>query len=219
MKQHRVYHELRRAIYTGQIKPGEKLVERQLAETFETSRGPLRESLLRLTSEGLLRQHPRRTCHVKELTLADLRDIYLMRYALEPLAARLAAARPARPFVRKLDKLIRQMATNMQRCRYIDSAEADFEFHREIVLASESPRLIRAYDLAHVPMLMSQLSPQFNKPDVLAAIHQDLADAIRAGEPDRAEELSRHHISGALENNSSGGLEHAPLNKRRRART
>lgn len=63
---HRVYHELRRAIYAGKIKPGEKLVERRLAREFAISRGPLRESLVRLMSEGLVRRAPRRACYVEE---------------------------------------------------------------------------------------------------------------------------------------------------------
>lgn len=202
MKQHRVYHQLRRAIYTGKIKPGEKLVERRLAEEFETSRGPLRESLLRLTSEGLLRQHPRRTCYVGELTSKDVDDIYLMRLTLEPMATRLAAAKPNRRLINKLNKLVDRLVTSHVRGKTIDSAEADFEFHREIVLASGSPRLIRAYDLSHVPMLISLLSEHWGKPEILRAIHVELIDRIREGAVDEAEAAARRHVEGAYQRNA-----------------
>lgn len=197
MKQHRVYKELRKAIYTGQIKPGEKLVERRLAEEFETSRGPLRESLLRLMSEGLVCRSPRRTSYVSELTISDIRDIYFIRMTLEPAAVRLAAQRPSKTLVRTLNKLIDRMADQMTKGNQIASAEADFEFHREIVEASKSERLIRAYELSHVPMLISQVSAQWRKPEALREIHEEIVSHIQAGKADEAETALRRHVQGA----------------------
>jgi DNA-binding GntR family transcriptional regulator len=201
MKQHRIYHELRRAIYTGKIKPGEKLVERRLAREFATSRGPLRESLLRLMSEGLVRRSPRRTCYVEELTLQDVYDIYLMRLTLEPTATRLAARAHNRELVRKLEKIVQRLATCVERGRTDESAEADYDFHREIVLASGSPRLIRAYDVAHVPMLISQLSAHWGRADVLRDLHLELVSLLRAGAADEAEAAARVHVENAFQQN------------------
>jgi DNA-binding GntR family transcriptional regulator len=201
MKQHRVYQQLRRPTYTGQIKPGEKLVERRLAEEFETSRGPLRESLLRLTSEGLVRRSPRRTSYVDELTLADARDIYLMRLTLEPVAARLAALRPKRSFVRRLLTLTDRMARQVEQEQPVESAETDFEFHRQIVEASESERLLRAYDQSHVPMLISQMSPQWGNPEGLREIHLEIVQFIKDGAADEAEQAARQHVEQAMNRN------------------
>lgn len=201
MKQHRVYQQLRRAIYTGQIKPGEKLVERRLAEEFETSRGPLRESLLRLMSEGLVRRDPRRTSYVDEVALTDLQDIYLMRLTLEPIAARLAALRPKRDFVRRLYKLTDRMAKQLEKGKPVDSAETDFEFHRTIVEASQSERLLRAYDLSHVPMLISQLSEEWGNPDALKNIHLEIVQFIEQGAADDAEKAVRKHVERAAKRN------------------
>lgn len=197
MKQHRVYHRLRQAIYSGEIKPGEKLVERQLAEQFDTSRVPLRESLLRLMSEGLVRRTPRKTSYVDELTADDVAEIWLMRQALEPLAARLAALRPDRSFVKRLFELADRMADELQRGRHKSSAGSDLEFHRLVVEASQSPRLIRAYDLCHVPMLMSRLEVELNPPELpetLRRQHRKYVELIERGDADGVERYAKDHV-------------------------
>jgi DNA-binding GntR family transcriptional regulator len=196
VKQHRVYLRLRQAIYSGEIKPGEKLVERQLAEQFDTSRVPLRESLLRLMSEGLVRRTPRKTSYVDELTADDVAEIWLMRQTLEPLAARLAALRPNRTFVKRLFKLADRMADELQRgCRKV-SAGSDLEFHRLVVEASQAPRLIRAYDQCHVPMLMSRLEegdhPEL--PEALRRQHWKYVELIERGDADGVERYARDHV-------------------------
>lgn len=197
MKQHRVYDQLRHAIYTGRIKPGEKLVERRLAAEFETGRGPLRESLLRLIGEGLVHRSPRRASYVQELTVCNIRDIYVLRLAIEPTAARQAATHPQRIFIKQLKLLVDRMAQEMEQGHQLASAEADFEFHRMIVEASRSQRLIRAYHLAHVPMLISQRSPEWGKPEALRDIHLEIVNLIESGASDEAEAAVRRHVERA----------------------
>lgn len=199
MEQNRVYQALRRAIYAGEIKPGEKLVERKLVERFETSRGPLRESLLRLMGEGLIQREPRRACFVSEISPDDISDMYFMRLAIEPLAARLVASSPSEELLQRLDGLVDAMSSALKSGASVKSAEADFEFHREIVIASESPRLIQAYDMAHVPMLVSKLTER--PPVVLRNLHEGILEAIRRGEPQRAELEARKHVEEAFRRN------------------
>ncbi|MFA9480484.1 GntR family transcriptional regulator, partial [Phycisphaerales bacterium AB-hyl4] len=79
-----VYHKLKKWIYRGQLTPGQRLVEMDLAHRVGTSRIPLRESLRRLESEGLVRSIPHKATFVAELTPADIREILFMRRLLEP---------------------------------------------------------------------------------------------------------------------------------------
>lgn len=203
MKQHPVYHQLRQAIYKGILKPGEKLVERKLARQFATSRGPLRESLLQLTAEGLVHSTPQHTCQVDDLTQEDVYDIYLMRLLLEPAATRLVAEKAPVQLARKLEKLALRIASQMEAGRASESAEADFEFHREIVLGCGSPRLIRAYQMSHVPILASQLSPHHSKPQILRDIHLEIVQHIRDRAAAKAEAAARRHVEKAFRNNQS----------------
>lgn len=195
MEQLRIYDQLRQAIYNGKIRPGEKLSESRLVRQFKTSRGPLRESLLRLIGEGLIQREPRRACYVTELSVDDICDIYLLRIAVEPLAARMVTARTPKGLVKKLMLLARRIGTYWKRGKLIESAESDFEFHREIVLASGSKRLIRAYELAHVPMLMSR-SPD-SASDEMEDSHVAIVESICAGDMAQAELVARQHIEQA----------------------
>lgn len=206
MKQQRVYRELREAIYSGQLKPGQKLVERQLALKFATSRVPLRESLLRLVSEGLVRHTPGRTSFVEDLTADDVQEIWLMRRTLEPVAARLVAQGSQRRSVAKrLLLLADRMAKYLRADQDARSAECDLEFHLTIIEATKSPRLVRAYELSHVPMLMSRLTGERGEPDELLQQHVEYARLIEQGTPDAAEQYARWHVIEIADRMPSGG--------------
>jgi len=195
MKHRQVYEQLQSAIYSGRIRPGDKLVERKLAEEFQTSRVPLRESLARLVSEGLIRRVPGETCYVEDLTMADVREIWLMRSLLEPAAARFAAERAERGVVERLLELADRMADELQQGHDEASATLDLEFHRVMVNASRSPRLIRAYDLTHVPMLMSRLIRIQDAAEELREQHQKYALLIGKGDAAGAEQFAREHVA------------------------
>ncbi len=206
MKQQRVYSELRDAIYSGLLKPGQKLVERQLALKFATSRVPLRESLMRLMSEGLVRRAHGRTSFVEDLTADDVQEIWLMRRTLEPVGARLATESSRhRSVARRLLSLTDRMTKYLRANQVARSAECDLEFHRTLIEASKSPRLIRAYELSHVPMLMSRLTGERGKPDLLWQQHHDYARLIEQGAADAAEEYARQHVVEIADRMSSGG--------------
>ena len=74
---------LRAAILSGELEPGSKLIETELAERFGTSRGPIREAIRELAREGLVTELPRRGTLVSTLTAHDLSEVYAVRQALE----------------------------------------------------------------------------------------------------------------------------------------
>lgn len=90
-----VYDEIKKMIINGDLRPGDDLRERELAETLGVSRVPVREALPMLERAGLAQLSPRRSARVTEITESDVTDQFQLRSSLEPLAARLAAERVA----------------------------------------------------------------------------------------------------------------------------
>src|ERR1700760_5191510 len=82
----RIADRLKRSIVTGEIKPGQKLVEKDIAAAFNVSRTPLREALARLVNDGLAIGIPYRGIFVRQITLRQVRGIYELRIAIEGLA-------------------------------------------------------------------------------------------------------------------------------------
>lgn len=192
--QDQVYKQLRQAIYSGRLKPGDKLVERKLALEFATSRVPLRESLLRLTSEGLVRRSHRKTSYVEDMTEDDVREICLMRMALEPLATRLAAEQSDRRFTKRLSKLVDRMVRQFERGNLVAASETDLAFHKLIVKASQSPRLIRAYETMHLPLIMSRLPEHSGISQLMRQVHTEITRQIELGNAAEAERVAREHL-------------------------
>src|ERR1044071_2934301 len=89
----KAYKRLKSMIYDGRLQPGQRLVERDLSRTLAVSRIPLREGLIRLESEGLVRSVPNSATYVEDFSVTDVLEMYSMRLVLEPLAARLATSR------------------------------------------------------------------------------------------------------------------------------
>lgn len=85
-----VFHTLRRAILKGELKPGERLMEVQLANRLGVSRTPVREAIRKLELEGLVTMIPRRGAEVAEITEKNMRDVLEVRRALEELAVKIA---------------------------------------------------------------------------------------------------------------------------------
>lgn len=88
-----VIDELRKAIFQGDYKPGDRLVEYQLAETFNVSRNPIREALRVLATEGIVEVNPRKGARVRRLSREEVEEIIELRAELEGLSARFAAKR------------------------------------------------------------------------------------------------------------------------------
>jgi DNA-binding GntR family transcriptional regulator len=193
----RTYRRLRDAIFRGDYRPGQRLVERDLAKRLRTSRVPIRESLIRLETEGLVRRVPFSATFVEDLPPRDVLEIYSMRLALEPMATQLAASRPAPALVKRLRELCDTMtsATRAGKLNRLD--EIDLQFHRTIVLASGHARLRRAYDAAHVAILSSR--PGYARiesapADTTANEHRRIIDAIAKGDAAAAFRLAHAHV-------------------------
>ena len=141
----RIVASIRDSIIAGKIKPGERLLEPDVAKMLGVSRTPLREAFLQLEAEDFVRVTPRRGAVVSELSVKDAEEIYVVKSALESLAARLASALMTDEIV---DKLV---SVNDQMEKKAKAKEPDYRalldlnsmFHRIIVETTKNEKLMQ----------------------------------------------------------------------------
>jgi DNA-binding GntR family transcriptional regulator len=190
-----VLRELREAIVDGRIAQGEQLREVQLAGTFGTGRGVLREALRQLVQEGLVEYVPHRGSFVRLMSLEDRLDVYAAREALESGAVRRALKAPALPNVSRLRAALRKLRVAAGARDRVTEAliAADVDFHRELVALAASPRLTRAHEtlMAETSMLLRH-HPAYPASDYVAD-HARLLEAVERSDP-RAPDLVAEHL-------------------------
>lgn len=201
----RVFEALQSAIVRGDIAPGSRVGEADLAERFGTSRGPLREALRRLESRRLVERTPHVGIRIASLTHEALIEIYYVREALEGMAARLAAMHMTPGEVAGLRALLAEHERDeaLQADTAYFQQEGDLDFHYRIILGSHNGALIDLLigELYHrVRMYRYQFSAYANRPQKAFAEHQRIVEAIEAGDGDLAEMLMRRHVSTARQN-------------------
>jgi DNA-binding GntR family transcriptional regulator len=192
----RVYRTLRAEILANVLLPGTELLEVGLAERLGVSRGPVREALGRLASEGLVRIESRRGTFVAGLSKQAFLEAYQVREALEGLSVRLATPKLRPPDVRALERLIAEMQRASARndvARFFDKNAA---FHRLFVDLSGNQRLAAMH--RHLIGEMGRytglsLALRGNMARSIDE-HRAILDAARAGETERAVELLREHV-------------------------
>ena len=185
------------AIDTGTYKPGSRLVESELADRFGVSRTPIREALQRLETQSLLTRDGR-SLIVASLDHSQLSELYVVRGALEGLAARLAA-RHATP---EELAVLRDMLEADR--KLIDDPEAmsraNRRFHKQIHLASHNRFLVQQLDLVHrsMALLASTSIAVAGRPSDTLEEHELIVHAIEVGDGDAADKALRDHISLAF---------------------
>ncbi len=141
----RVYDHLRAEILSGRLEPGAELAEVALSEQLGVSRGPLREAIGRLASEGLVTVRPRRGAVVRSLSKEEFLELYQVREALEMLAVRLAVPRLGPEDVAVLEGLVERMAAHAERDEVAEFFEGNSAFHVRLFEASGNAKLLELY--------------------------------------------------------------------------
>lgn len=197
-----VFAHLRAAIVQGELLPGCKINEPQLAAQYGISRGPLREAIRRLEGCKLVEIKANAGARVVSLNDTQAIEIYEIRESLEGLACRLAATRASGDDCARLRALLAQHEQQIRDedwTQYVQK-EGDWDFHYQLVELSGNKRLFNLLcgELYHLLRLFRhQTGSAPSRPEQAFREHHAIVDAIEAGDGELAELLMRRHIAGA----------------------
>ena len=186
------------AIDRGDYRPGDRLVEAELAERFGVSRTPIREAFQRLETQGVLTRDGR-SLIVSSLDHDQVGELYVLRAELEALAVRLAAQHAAPEEISVLYDMITEDRAHIESPDRL--SRANKRFHRQLHLASHNRYLIQQLELVHRSMSLMGFTTISAKgrPEKTLHEHTAIVDGIAARDAEAADKALRHHLSIAYE--------------------
>jgi DNA-binding GntR family transcriptional regulator len=193
---------LRRAITSGELPPATHLVETELSERLQISRGTLREAMRELQQEGLVTPGPRGRLAVRTLDTKEILDIFTVRAALEALAVRTLAEKENRDAaVAVLRKAVQRMEES-EGDSLEERIEADLDFHRTLCELSENSTLLHTWKSLEGSIRMSFMWAGIDRAvgNMRVDRHTGLVDAITTGNPAEASEVVFAHMKEAAAN-------------------
>ena len=196
-----VFNTLRRAILRGELKPGERLMEIQLANKLGVSRTPIREAIRKLELEGLVLMVPRKGAEVAEITEKNLRDVLEVRCALEELAVQLACDRIDPERMQQLLDSAAHFRDILGTADITELGEADEAFHDVIFRATDNRRLIQLLNNLREQMYRYRIEYLKKKecyPQLLEE-HAAIIQAIREHDKAKATEITVQHINNQVD--------------------
>lgn len=215
------------ALIHGEMKPGQRINEVELARAFGVSRNPVREALRRLEHSGLLYSEAGRGTFVRKLQLSDIDEIYSFRRTIEVFAARLAVKHLRPKELQSLEHLFDKMRASALSGSGVGTVENDLLFHRRICELSGNSRALRCFDdlSAEIRMLIMLVNRRYEVEEAVDD-HLPILEALRTRDPDESARTIAEHIDEAwmrmsldLEErlNSSPGLAESEEPQSRRA--
>ncbi|MGW2909054.1 GntR family transcriptional regulator [Streptomyces asoensis] len=188
----RVLGALRQEIIAGRLRPGDRLVERELADRYGVSRVPVREAIRALVAEGFVHSEtPRRTV-VRPLSPTDVKELFELREALEVYAAGLAATRATPDDLTELRDLLTSAAAATEAADAEAITDINTRFHDRLLAMAGNTLLTSVME--PVAGRLQWLTRRNEEWPQLLTEHQDLYDAIASGDPSRARAHALHHV-------------------------
>ena len=191
-----VYEELKHRILIGEIVPGTRMMEVELAEDLGVSRTPIREAIRNLEKEGLVTIEPRRGAYASKLARKDVIDILEVRQELEGFAAALAAERMTAEHKEKLEAINDEYKESVASGSTADMVRLDSDFHRFIVESCDNPALLRMITQLQEMVLRFRYLyyEDLDRAQKQPAAHQIIIDALASGDAERSRKAARDHI-------------------------
>lgn len=192
-----VFQTLREAILKGDLKPGERLMELQLAEKLGVSRTPIREAIRMLQQEGLAVTTPRKGAEVAKMTEKEMEDVLKIREALEVLAVQLACETISQEQLDLLEEQVELFEHAIQAKNIKDIAQADINFHDLIYCAAKNPRLVGMLNHLREEIYryrVEYLKDEMNYPHLIEE-HRNLLLGLRNRDKEYVAEMMKKHVS------------------------
>lgn len=191
-----VFSILRGAILDGKLEPGQRLVERNIAEQLRISRTPVREAIRKLELEKLVTHIPRKGVVVSGFTREDVAEIQLMREALESLSCSIAASKIKGKDLEKLESVNNKMLEEYEKGNIEKSIAGNKQFHEIVYKAAESPHLyyfvntLRAYISKFTKLTYTKsgrMKEVYNE-------HKEIIEALRKHDSNTAYDIAKAHV-------------------------
>ena len=197
-----VFENLRDAIITQVLKPGERLMEIQLADEMGVSRTPVREAIRKLELEGLVVMVPRKGAYVAGVSMKDIHEVYEVRSALEMLAVTLAAERIRdeelnaleQQVLRESEEEAKKDGSDLDNIIYIDSS-----FHDIIYQAARNQRLVQFVNILQEQLQRFRAASLARPGRSKTALeeHKQIVEALSERNGELASKLAQEHIENA----------------------
>lgn len=193
---------LRAAITSGELEPGRHLVETELSEMLQISRGTLREALRQLEQEGLLTAGARGRLSVRHLDAKEIHDIFSVRAALESLAARTLCELPDRQLVTSSLRAAVDAMAAAEKSSLQERVESDLEFHRTLCRLTGNETLLHSWESLEGSIRMSIMFAGQDKgvKNMSVDRHNEIVDAVETGDASLARKTIREHMETAAAN-------------------
>lgn len=196
-----IFNTLREAIIVGELKPGERLMEVQLAEKMGVSRTPVREAIRKLELEGLVEMLPRKGAHVADLSAKDIMDVLEVRSTLDGLASMLSASRITEEELRELKNVQSQFVNYVEKGSLQGSIKKDVEFHDIIYRSSRNDKLIQIANNLREQIQRFRVIylKDYSSTRELVKEHSEILEFISARDPEGARKSAQKHIENQEE--------------------
>lgn len=199
-----VANQLRQAILDGQLEPQHRLVEQDIAESMEISRGPIRDALKILENEGLVVRQPYRGTFVAPLNPEDMREIYTLREALESLAIKYIIKDATLEQIEELEKIVHAMEElAKQDYGQMEAADQDIEFHHMLCKISGHKRVLAAWEALsgqiRIVLWKHRLEHPTDLRDRSVHWHADIVDALCQRDSEKAIKIMHKHMAASME--------------------
>ncbi len=191
-----VFNTLRQAILRGELEPGERLMEIQLAERLGVSRTPIREAIRKLELDGLVLMIPRKGAEVARISEKSLRDVLEVRRSMEELAIELACQRMTEEQVDELERAKKAFADAVACNDMMLMAETDEAYHEIIYRGTCNNRLVQIINNLREQMYRYRLEyiKDADKRPILLIEHDNIFRAVKARHVSEAKAAMREHI-------------------------
>lgn len=200
-----VADQLRQAILLGQLKPGQRIIEQEIAEALALSRGPVRDALRVLQNERLIVINPYRGASVAKLTLRDAEEIYTLRVALELLALNNAVENASDAQIGELTRVVERMEAAVRESpdNHAVLIDTDLDFHETLVRVSGHSRVVSAWAALRgqvsLLMLTHEVLGVLDMAEIAVTWHRQLVDQMLRRDAPAAEETLRRHLARSYE--------------------
>ena len=198
----RIFEIIEKQILSGAIKPGERLVETELAVSLGTSKSPVREALKKLEGEGIVNLIPRKGYFVRDIDRKSIEDFVDIMIVIEPAIIQSALKKKTEAVCKEIDEILSEMKRTLKKKDHESYVALNDRFHGLFVDLTENEWFLKFFNTLHKQADMLRSLSLHTRDRFSRSIeeHEDIADAYKRGDEKRLKEAVRYHILMFKEN-------------------